>query len=315
MDTVLDILVIGLQNGAIYSLVALGIALVYKATRVLNFAHGEIGTSAAFVAYVIIVGGDLAGGAVSRGFGLWAGSVVALGAGALLAIGVNVLVDRLRPSGAVIQLVGTVVVALLLIALQTGIFQIRARSFPRYLEGAPCFESDGTGGCVRELTIGTIVVSWHTLLILLVLGVTAGALALFFRSRTGIALLATAQDPFAAGLQGVSVRAMTTLAWGAAGGLAALAGLLGAGVFAQITPALMLTTFLIPGFVAAVLGGMTSMVGAVVGGLALGVVTSTGNQLVQTLGVPVPGPPHVATLAVLLLVLLVRPHGLLGRGV
>jgi branched-chain amino acid transport system permease protein len=313
LATTLDIVVIGLQAGAIYSLVALGIALVYRATRVLNFAHGEIGTTAAFAAFVVIVGGNSGAGRAEGGAGLWVGSLVAIGAGVLLAIAVNALIGRLRHATAATHLVATVAVALLLLAFQVGVFEIRARPFPRYIEGAPCLERDPAGECVRELVIGTVVVPWHTIVILGVLAVASGGLALLFRTRMGMALLATAQDPFAAELQGVSARAMTNLAWGIAGGLAALAGLLGAGVFAQISPGLVLTTFLIPGFVAAVLGGMTSMLGAVIGGLILGVTASAGNQIVQSYGLDIPGPPQAAALAVLLLVLLIRPQGLLGK--
>lgn len=311
MNTLVDIVVIGLQNGAIYSLVALGIALVYKSTKVLNFAHGEIGTTAAFVAYVVLVGGDLAGGSADRG-GLWLGAALAVLVGAAMGIGVNAVIERLPRGSAVTSLVATVAIALLLVALQIGVFEAQARRFPRFVAGAPCLES-GADGCVRELTLGTVVVSWHTIVILGTLAVAALLLTAFFKTRPGIALLATAQDPFAAELQGVSVRAMTTIAWGAAGALAAVAGLLGAGVFNQLTPGLMLATFLIPGFTAAVLGGMNSMVGAVVGGLALGVTVAGANQAVQSFQLPIPGPPQAAVLAVLLLVLLLRPRGLLGK--
>lgn len=314
MSTLLDILVIGLQNGAIFSLVALGIVLVYKSTRVLNFAHGEIGTTAAFVAYLVVVGGELdAAVAQLNQHALWLAAIPAIAAGVLLGIGVNALLVRLHSKAAVTSLVATVAIATLMVASQIAFFELQARRFPRFIEGAPCFESDATGRCIRELTIGNIVVAWHTILILVVLAAAAGGLAVFFRTRTGVALLAIAQDPYAAELQGVSVRAMTTLAWGAAGGLAAIAGLLGAGVFNQLTPALMLSTFLIPGFTSAVLGGMTSMLGAVVGGLVLGVTVAAGNQAVQSLRVDLPGPPQVAVLAVLMLVLLLRPRGLLGR--
>lgn len=312
MGTVLDITVIGLQEGAIYSLVALGLALVYKATKVLNFAHGGIGSTAAFIVLLAMVGGDLEAGVVSRSAMLWSVPLAML-VGALMGMGVNGALARLRQAVRVTPLVATVAIALLLVALQLGIFEARGRRFPRPLAGAPCLEGGAGGECVRQLTVGGVIVPWHTLVILGVLAVTAGLLTLFFRTRPGVALLATSQDPFAAELQGVSVRGMTMVAWGLAGALAAVAGILGAGVFNQLTPGLMLSTFLIPGFTAAVLGGMTSMVGAVIGGLVLGIVVAGGNQLVQSLELTVPGVPQAAVLLVLLLVLLLRPRGLLGR--
>lgn len=311
MSTVLDVLVIGLQNGAIYSLVALGIALVYKATRVLNFAHGEIGTTAAFAAYTLMVGGNIVAGEPSRSL-LWWGSLLAIVVGAGLGLGVNVVIGRLRQTSQVSALVATVAITLLLVAVQTGQFEVRARFFPRYIAGSPCFASEG-GECVQPLQIGGIVIAWHTLLILFVLAVAALLLSLFFRTRAGVALLATAQDPFAAELQGVSVRAMTMVAWGTAGALAAVAGLLGAGVFTSLTPGLMFSTFLIPGFTAAVLGGLTSMVGAVIGGLVLGVTVAAANQVIQSFQLPLPGAPATAVLIILLGVLLFRPRGLLGK--
>ena len=313
MSTLLDVLVIGLQIGAIYSLVALGLVLVYKATRVLNFAHGEIGTTSAFVAWFLIVGGNIEAATLARG-ALWWAMIPALITGAILSIGVSALIGRLKgAASSVTALVVTVAVTLLLVGAQLGIFEAQGRRFPRFVEGSPCLQAAPGGGCARELTIGSIVIAWHTIVILGVLALAGVAIAVFFRTPAGTALLATAQDPYAAELQGISVRAMRTIAWGAAGVLAALAGILGAGIFNQLTPGLMLSTFLIPGFTAAVLGGITSMIGAVSGGLILGITVAGANQLVQSIRLSVPGPPHIAVLAILLLVLLLRPRGLFGR--
>jgi len=106
---------------------------------------------------------------------------------------------------------------------------------------------------------------------------------------------------------------MRTLAWGLAGVLGALGGLLGGGVFATIQPGFMTGTFLIPALTGAVLGGLTSMVGAVSGGLLLGVVVSAANQINRSFDLGIPGPPQAAAFAVLLIVLLVRPRGLFGQ--
>jgi branched-chain amino acid transport system permease protein len=140
-------------------------------------------------------------------------------------------------------------------------------------------------------------------------------LGVFFRTPYGIALLATAQEPFAAELHGVPVATMRTIAWGAAGALGALGGLLGAGVFSSVQPGFMTTTFLIPAFTGAVLGGIGSLVGSAVGGLIVGVTVAASNQIVRSLDIEVPGPPQIAVLAVLLGVLLFRPGGLLANRV
>lgn len=316
--SVVNVLVNGLQVGAVYALVALGIALVYKATRVLNFAQGELGTVPAFLVFMMLGGRvdrELDAAAIS-GWQLAGATLVAMIAGAVLAILVNLFViKRLANATAVTSLVATAGVALLFTAIELITFQAKGRKFPRFLDGAPCLGRDPSGACVSPLTIGDVIVPWHTIIVVVVLAAAAAALALFFRTPVGVALLATAQEPYAAELQGVSTTAMSVLAWGAAGALAAVGGVLGGGVFEFIGPGFMTTTFLIPAIVAAVLGGITSMVGAVVGGLILGVSVAFANGFVLAydLTSTLPGPPQLMTFAVLLLVLLVRPRGLLGK--
>jgi branched-chain amino acid transport system permease protein len=299
------VLVDGLALGSVYAFVALGIALVYRATRVLNFAQGEFGTVPAFVVLVILLGGDLQGSVDPSEVSLVQLTVLALLAvfvGAALAIGVNAgIVQRLADANPVTSLVATAGVSFLLIGAQVVIFGLQSRSFPRFLDGS--------------VTVLGISVTRHTFVIAVVLAIAAALLAVLFRTPVGVALLATAQDPFAAALHGVSTRAMSSLAWGLAGGLAALGGMLGAGVFQRLEPGQMTTTFLIPAFTAAVLGGITSMVGAVVGGLLLGLVASFANEAVLSYGISdvVASAPDLAAFVVLLLVLLVRPRGLLGK--
>ena len=326
-----SVLVNGLQVGSVYALVALGLALVYKSTRVLNFAQGSLGSVPAFVVFLVLAGGsrDVAidPTAVS-GWTLLVGSVAAVVVGAGLAIAINVfVVQRLRDSSPVITLVATAGVALLFTSAELIFFQAKARKFPRFVPGAPaglhlgplCLSTttpDGAcQGTAGKLALGGAIISWHSIILVAVLAVAAILLALFFRTPPGVALLATAQEPFAAELHGVSVRAMSAIAWGTAGAFGAIAGILGAGVYEQITPGFMTTTFLIPAIVAAVLGGITSMVGAVVGGLLLGVTVALANAfaLSYNLTSVLPGPPQIATFAVLLLVLLLRPRGLLGK--
>lgn len=312
------VLVNGLQVGAVYALVALGLALVYKATRVLNFAQGELGTVPAFFVFMVLVGFDR-GASIDTGVSkgkLVLASLAAVAIGALLAILINVLiVQRLKDASAVTSLVATAGVALLLTSAELIFFEAKARKFPRFIDGAPCFASDADGLCTNPLSLGGVTVPWHTLIVIAVLAVAAGLLALFFRTPPGVALLATAQEPFAAELHGISVRGMSTLAWGTAGALAAIGGILGGGVFETVQPGLMTSTFLIPAFTAAVLGGITSMVGAVVGGLLLGVTVAFANSFVLSYDLTsvLPGPPQIATFLVLLLILLVRPRGLFGK--
>lgn len=322
LGTGLDLLqavVAGLQSGAVYALVALGITLVYKATNVLNFAQGELGTVPAFFVFVALAGFDPAAGVLPEEISTlsmvgW--SVVAVALGAVLAMAINTLiVQRLVDSSPVTALVATIGIALLLTASELIVFGAQARRFPRFVEGTPCLSS-ANGECTVFLSIGGVRILWNVILVIAVLTLAAGLLAAFFRTPPGIALLATAQEPYAAELHGVSVRTMSTIAWGAAGALGAVAGILGAGVFTSLTPGLVTSTFLIPAFTGAVLGGLTSMSGAVVGGLLLGVSVALANEVWSTFGLAdvVPGPPQVVTFALLLAVLLLRPQGLLGGG-
>ena len=303
MGFVLRILVFGLQAGAIYALVALGIALVYKATGILNFAQGELGTLAAFAAFFVLAGGLDDEASASKGL-LLVATLVALVVGALLGVLVNTLVIRqLASASPVTSLVATAGIAVLLSALEIVFFEVRGRSFPRYIDGG------------FRLPLADVNVPWHTIVILAVLGGVAALLAVFFRTSYGIALLATAEDPFAAELQGVPVGLMRTIAWGAAGALGAMGGLLGAGVFENLSPGLMTATFLIPAFTGAVLGGISSLIGSAVGGLIVGASVAFANQMVRTFDLDIPGPPQIAVLAVLLTVLVLRPNGLLGNRV
>lgn len=303
MGIFIDILVIGLQTGAIYALVALGVALVFKATRILNFAHGEIGTSSAFLALVLMHYGlrPLFGVEDLTGLHLLIATAPAILLGAVLGLLTSVLLGWLKNATPVTLLVTTVGVALFMVGMQIYIGGAQGYRFPRYINGN-AFTPPG----------GTIPVSWHTLIILLVLGGAAVALAAYFKTPPGVALLATSQDPYAAELQGINVGLMTGTAWAVAGALAAAAGLLGAGVFEQLTPGLMLSTFLIPSFAGALLGGINSMPGSVLGGMLLGIIVATANQLNASLQLGVPGPPQIAVLLALLAVLLFRPRGLLG---
>jgi branched-chain amino acid transport system permease protein len=302
METVIEVLVFGLQRGAIFGLVGLGLALVYKATRILNFAQGELGTVPAFAALMVMTGFETAGDKVADRGLLVPAILVAIVVGAGLGVALYAII--IRPLGKVspvTSLVATAGVALLLTTIEINVFEAKARRFPRPINGG--FRLVGT----------QVIVDWHTIVILAVLAGVALALAAFFRSAPGVALLATAEDPFAAELQGVPVERMRAMAWGAAGALGALAGILGAGVFESLTPGLVTSTFMIPAFTGVVLGGITSMVGAVVGGFALGIVSQAAIQIVTSYNLDIPGPPQLAVLVVLLAVLLVRPQGLLGK--
>lgn len=317
----------GIQRGVVIALVAVGIALVYKATKVLNFAQGEIGTVAAFVVFMALTGLDR-DARLDSAYPLltmvgW--TLVAVVVGAVLALVIDqAVVSRLANAAPVTTLVATIGVALLLAGSQVIYFEAVPRPFPKFAVGGPrgfelfglCLAGREDGACLGGdgvLVIAGANITYQFILTTLVLVLVAIALATLFRTQVGIALLASSQEPYAAQLQGVSLRAMSALAWGTAGAFGALAGVLAGGASETIFPGFVTSTVLIPAIVAAVLGGITSIPGAVVGALILGFVQSYANSAVLAQGWDVPGPPQMATFAVLLFVLLIRPRGLFGK--
>lgn len=295
--------VIGTSVGAIYALIALGLALVYKAQRVFNFAQGEFGTMAVFVAWLAYTGpqGEERWLADQLGLGdtgaLLVASAIGLAVGILLAVASYALVVRkLADSSPVTTLVVTAGIAFFLIAGQIVVGEATVRNFPRFIDGGP--------------RIGGIIVDWQTLVLAGVLALVAAILAIFFRTKTGVALLATSQEPFAARLYGVSTDRMAMITWATAGVLGAVGGLLAVGYFQSFGPGIITGTYLIPAFTAAILGGITSMPGAVLGGLLLGFVQASSNVLLPA---TLPGKPQIGVFTILLAVLLFFPRGLLGK--
>lgn len=283
-------LVIGVITGLGYSLVALGLVLVYKASGVFNFAQAEFGTVALFVLYL------------ARVNDLPYGVAVALALAAALVMGFvveRVVVRPLFEAPRVTLLVATAGVALLSIGVTFWLNDAQGRNVDPAVRGDAPFK------------VFDIVISWQRALIVgVVIGVSV-LLALFFRRTTlGLGVLAASQEPTATELVGISVKRVSTLVWVLAALLGGLAGVL-TGSFEPFGPGAMTSKFLIPGFTAAVIGGMGSMPGAVLGGVIVGV----GQSLGASGGVlpdSVPGGGAVITFVLLAAILAIRPQGLLG---
>jgi branched-chain amino acid transport system permease protein len=291
-------LVIGVFTGAIYGLLAVGLVLVYKGSRVFNFAQGEFGTVAAYTVWALINQLDVPYG-------------VAIAAGLVVAIGLGLIVERLvvRPlfeASRITLLVATVGVALFLIgATFVGCcqnFELFGKAEARVL--APLI----AGSAI----IFDTAVPWQYVLALGILGALAIALWAFFsRTTLGLAVLASSQDPLATRIVGISLPGMSRFIWGFAALLGGVAGIV-AGPISLVTPGFMTTTWLVPAFAGAVLGGMTSLPGAFIGGLLVGVAQNLGIYILGQ-RFALPGPSELTVFALLLLVLLIRPQGLLGR--
>jgi branched-chain amino acid transport system permease protein len=277
----------GLAAGAIYASLALALVLIYRATDVVNFAQGEMATFTTFFAWSLM----------HRGLSYWPAFVLTL----MFAFAGGVAVERvlIRPVERRPELVIVIVTIGLLIALNGLTGWIWGAEVKAFDSPFPNRTIDVAGVAVSVQDIGTFCVCLATVLLVW----------LFFRFTTvGLAMRAVAVNPDASRLMGVRVGWMLALGWGLAAVLGAVAGMMAAPtVF--LDPDMMLV-ILIYAFAAAVLGGIDSPVGAVVGGLILGVVVNLLGRYVGFVGQQLRLP---SALALLLLVLLIRPQGLFGH--
>lgn len=283
MHRFVDLTLNGISNGTIYAAAALALVLVWRATRIVNFAQGGMLMITTFIASSVI----------NTSGSYWLGFVVALASGLLLGAGVErVLIRRVADKPPLNAVIVTLGLLILLQALAGMIWGGTPRSFP------PAFS-------IRGYVVGgrhVLFAPMDLFTVLAALGV-ALALALLFRhTRLGLQMRASAFAPQVARLQGVRVGRMLTTGWALAALCGSLAGLL-------VAPAIFVgpnnfDAILVFGFTAAVLGGLDSPLGAVIGGLALGLVLSYvsgywGEALV-----------NLGALVVLIAVLMVRPTGL-----
>src|SRR5256885_5691930 len=252
----------GLVSGSIYGLVALGIVLIYKSNRIFNFAQAEFGSVAGIITLSFVFGL----GPFPKLPYFFAG-LVGVVAGTLVGLATERLVIRpLFDAPRATLLVATAGVALFcigmeLVLLGTGTLHVLPRP-----GGAPHFSLFGS----RD-SAGSFVFGWAEIDAVLAFVVLAAAAAVFFRTRYGVAILAVSQEPTAAGVVGIDVRRISALTWGIAGFLGGVAGVLYAPLTGATAPGFFTDPYgagpLIYGFIAAVIGGTTSLPGAMVGGL------------------------------------------------
>ena len=278
----------GLASGGVYGALALAIVLIHRATGVINFAQGEMATFSTYIAWTLTT---------NHGFSYWPAFAVTLLVSFAGGIGIHRVVIRPVERGSQIRVViVTIGLLLLLNGLMTLIWSGEVRAVPSPF---PTRTIDIAGVAISVQDIGTIAVCLGTVVVLW---------AFFQFTKVGLALRAAAVNPAEARLVGVRVSRMLGLGWGLAAVLGAIAGMLTApSVF--LDPSMM-QAVLIYAFAAAVLGGIDSPVGAVVGGLLLGVGLNLLGSYVDFIGADLRLP---AALLVILVVLLVRPAGLFGK--
>jgi branched-chain amino acid transport system permease protein len=274
----------GMATGAIYALVALGLVITYKATEVLNFAHGDVLMASAFVAWGLIVG---------LGLPFWLAALLTVAFAAVLSWQIDArIMQRIvgQPQFAGVML--TIAIAFMLRGLVSMFFGPESRSYP-------------TPWTQQSTHIGPVVVSDLNLVILAVALLLTALIYVFLRrTALGVSIQAASQNQLAAYLSGIRVKRVTSLVWALAGAVSGACGLLLAPI-ALVDISLWIVV--LKALAALVLGGFGSIPGAILGGLLLGLIE-------QFAGVYLPdGSKDVAAYVVLIATLVLWPRGLLGE--
>jgi branched-chain amino acid transport system permease protein len=285
MEILIQQIVSGIATGAIYACMALAIVMIYQAIHHLNFAQGEMAMFSTFVAWQLL----------TWGMPYWLAFVLTVALSFAGGIVLERIVFKPIENAPVLSHV-VVFIALFAIfnSLAGFIWNFEIKPFPSPFGSGALF-----GGVMSPHQAGMI-------------GVTLAVLALlyvFFRfTRIGLAMRAAATNPESARLVGIRVSWMTALGWGMASAIGAVAGMMIAPVV-FLEPNMMVS-ILLYGFTGAVLGGLTSPVGAVIGGLAVGVIENLAGTYIPVVGPELKLP---VALFVIVAVLVIRPSGLLGR--
>ena len=293
MTEFLQQVVAGLASGSIYALLALAIVIIYRSTGVVNFAQGEMATFTTFIAWTL----------VDHGIGYWGAFALTL----LIAFVGGIALERIvvRPvegKPVINAVILTIGLFILLGGLSNWIWKAEVRSFPPS-RPFPTSAWDLGGVAVSKQDAGILVV----MLVLLAL-----LWSLFRYTKLGLALRATALNPVASRLVGIRVGWMLGLGWGLASAIGAVAGLFTAAAAPPLDPNMM-RPVLIYAFAAAVVGGLESPVGAVIGGLVIGVVLNLIATYDTHVHLDLDRMRLPIALALILIVLLARPTGLFGR--
>jgi branched-chain amino acid transport system permease protein len=278
----------GISTGMIYAAAALSLVLIWRSTRILNFAAGSMAMFSAYIALSLL----------DRSIGYWWALIAALVSGFIIGGLVERIfirpVENKPPINAVIVTLGLFILLEAVAGMIWG--NGKSRSFPAHFSGKG-YRIGSTSFAFAPFDAYIVVAVGITLLALLVL---------FRYTALGLRMRAAAFEPIVARLQGVRVSRLLTLGWALAATAGALAGVLVAPRSLPLNPNYM-ETVLVYGFVAAVLGGLDSPVGALIGGLVLGLTRSYVSAYIDpTFEVP-------GALVILIAVLMVRPEGLFSR--
>lgn len=290
--------------GSIYALVALGYTMVYGILGLINFAHGEVVMIGAMIAISVVV-------TIGTGSGLPGPVIVLAGLGIAIpaCMVLGALLERvayrpLRDAPRLTALITAIGMSIVLQNLAMIIWGRQYISFPPLLPNEP------------HAVLGATITGTQVLIVAVTVTLMSLLLLLIHRTRLGRAMRATSQSPALAGLMGVDVNRIIMFTFMIGSSLAAVAGVMVAGYYGQAHYHMGFMLGL-KAFTAAVLGGIGNVAGAMLGGLALGIIESLGAGYIGVLTGGFLGSHYqdVFAFAVLILVLVFRPSGLLGERV
>ncbi|MEG1525427.1 MAG: branched-chain amino acid ABC transporter permease [Clostridia bacterium] len=285
-STILRQIINGLQSGSIYALVALGYSMVYGIIMLLNFAHGDIIMIGAYIAWIV-----MARFALSPLLAI----ICAIFGCVLLGVTIEKIAYKpLRSSPRISLLITAIGISFLLENVAQMVFGANAQVIPTFFT-------------LPNPSFGSIEVSGTAIVTLATTAISMVALTLLIRkTKMGKAMRAVSEDTGAAQLMGININRTISFTFAIGSALAAIGSVLYCSAYPQATPT-MGSMLGLKAFVAAVLGGIGSIPGAMIGGLAIGLA----EALVSTVGLSVWKDGVV--FAILIIVLLVKPTGLLGR--
>jgi len=280
---IIQFLANGFMVGGVYALIALSIVLVYKSTRIFNFAVGQMIMVCGFVCWAFIE---------QAGFPVWLGLLL----GGISGLLIGLIIERLtlRPligQPILASIMITLALAYFLNGLTLFIWQAYGRNFPQFLPGSPL---QLAGVMVSHEHLWTFGIAIFVFIIF----------AIFYRySGTGLDMRATAEDHQLAQSRGVKVTKIFSITWGIVGLITTVAGVL---LGARLGLGLYLPAIALKAFPAVLFGGLESIPGAIIGGLTVGILENLVGGLLH------PWLMEITPYIILLLILIIRPEGLFG---
>ncbi|TSA16947.1 MAG: branched-chain amino acid ABC transporter permease [Betaproteobacteria bacterium] len=303
MDIFLQQIINGLTLGSVYAIVALGYTMVYGIIQLINFAHGELVMLGAMVAFSVI--GALAGTSLPPVLIVLAGVLAAVPACMLVGFAMERIAYRpLRNAPRLAPLITAIGISIILQHVALLVWSRSPLAFPQIIP------------LVRYYIGGAIITGVQIAIILTSVLMMAALTLLVYRTKLGIAMRATSQNPQVAGLMGIDINRVISFTFIVGAGLAAVAGVM-VGTYYGIAHYSMGSLLGMKAFSAAVLGGIGNLAGAMLGGILLGIVEALGAGYIGDLTNNVFGSNYqdVFAFIVLIAVLVFRPSGLLGERV